>query len=194
MKKIVILGAGGHASVIADIVRAEGNEVVAFLDDNPECSNCNGPISCCYDYPLCEFIIGIGNAKIREELSKLDLKWHTAIHPSSIISPSVEIGQGSVIMPNSVINANSIIGKHCIINSGSIIEHDNVIGDFSHISVGARTGGKVIIGRFVWVGIGSTIINNISICDDTLIGAGAVVVKTIESSGTYFGVPATKRR
>ena len=192
MKKIVILGAGGHAHVIADIVEAEGNKVVAFLDDDLNKEDCSGQISSYKKYIDCEFIIGIGNADVREKLSTLDVKWHTAIHPSAIISKTAKICEGTVVMPNAVINARSVIGNHCIINTGAIVEHDNKIADFAHISVGANLGGTVSIGRKTWVGIGSTLKNNVSIVDNVIIGAGAVVVKNIEEAGTYIGVPTQK--
>ena len=34
-KQVVILGAGGHGKVIADIVRASGDRVLGFRDDDP---------------------------------------------------------------------------------------------------------------------------------------------------------------
>lgn len=190
MKKIVILGAGGHAHVIADIVKAEGNRVVAFLDDDSSQKDCAGPISDYKKYDDCEFVIGIGNADSRENVSKLDLKWHTAIHPTAVISDSAALGEGTVVMPNAVINSRTIIGKHCIINTGSIVEHDNIIGDYSHVSVGANLGGTVSIGRKCWVGIGATVKNNVTICSNSFIGAGAVVIENIKECGTYVGVPA----
>ena len=194
MKDIVILGASGHAHVIADIIKAEGNRVIAFLDDDPNQSDCSGPILDYSKYPNCEFVIGIGNADIREKFSQLNLKWHTAIHPSAIISNSVSIGEGTVVMPNVVINAKSIIGKHCIINTGAIVEHNNYIGDYSHVSVGAKLGGSVCIGKRTFIGIGTTIKNNISICDDVVVGARSLVVKNIAEKGTYFGTPIKTTR
>ena len=193
MKDIVILGAGGHAHVIADIIKSEGNRVAAFLDDDLNQPDCNGPISDYVKYPNCEFVIGIGNTDIREKLSQLHLKWYTAIHSSAIISDSVLIGEGTVVMPNAVVNARTVVGKHCIVNTGAIVEHDNVIGDYSHISVGANLGGTVSIGSRCWIGIGSTIKNNCSICDNVVIGAGAVVVKDIVENGTYLGVPVRRK-
>ena len=190
MKKIVILGASGHAHVIADIIKAEGNQLIAFLDDNLNQADCAGPISDYAKYPDCEFVIGIGNTDVREKLSALSLKWHTSIHPSAIVSDSVIIGEGTVVMPNVVINARAKIGKHCIINTAAIVEHDNNIGDYSHISVGANLGGMVSIGKKCWIGIGSTVKNNLNICDNAFIGAGAVVVNNIEHNGTYIGIPA----
>ena len=193
-KKVVILGCGGHAHVIADIVKAEGNNVVAFLDDDLNQPDCSGILSNYKKYPNCEFIIGIGDEKIREELSHLNLKWHTAIHPSAIISNSAKIGEGTVIMANAVINCRTVIGRHSIINSGSIIEHDNAVGNYVHVSPKVALGGNVTIGDRTWVGIGSTIINNINICSDVIIGAGAVVIKDIKKPGTYLGIPAKAQR
>lgn len=193
MKKIVILGAGGHAHVVADIIRAEGNEVTAFLDDDSSQQDNSGPISDYKKYHDCEFVIGIGNSDVREKLSKISVKWHTAIHPSAIVSPSVKIKEGTVIMPMVVINARTVIGKHCILNTGAIVEHDNLIGDYSHISVGSKLGGTVSIGKKCWIGIGSTIKNNLTITDNVLIGAGSLVIKSICESGVYFGTPVEKK-
>lgn len=190
-KNVVILGASGHAHVIADIVSAMGNKVIAFLDDDIKASDRCGDISDYKNYKDAEFVIGIGNADIRERIAaELKVKWYTAIHPSAVISPSVVIGVGTVVMPNAVINARTVIGKHCIINSGAIIEHDNNISDYVHISVGAKLGGTVSVGKKTWVGIGSTVKNNLSICDNCTIGAGATVVSVISNPGTYIGVPA----
>ena len=191
MKDVVILGAGGHAHVVADIIEAEGNNVVAFLDDDLSQSDCCGPISDYINYD-CEFVIGIGNPDIRERLSNLNLKWHTAVHPKAVVSPSADIGEGTVVMPNAIVNARSKIGKHCIINSGAIVEHDNLIYDYVHISVGSNLGGTVTVGRKTWVGIGAVVKNNVRVCDNVIIGAGAVVVKDIAVPGKYIGVPVKR--
>ena len=194
MKQVVIFGAGGHAQVVADIVRACGDAVVAFLDDNPNISDRSGAISDYTQYKNCEFVIGIGNAQVRKKLSHIPVHWYSAIHPSAIISRSVSIKEGTVVMPNAVINAGAKIGRHCIINTSAVIEHENVVEDFAHISVGAKLGGNVHIGKATWVGIGATVSNNVTICDDCTIGAGAVVVENLTSSGIYVGVPARKRQ
>lgn len=193
MKNVVILGAGGHAHVVADVVSAEGNNVVAFLDDDLSQNDSSGPIDDYKKYSNCEFIIGIGDSIARQRLSKLNLQWHTAIHPSAVVSPSATLEEGTVVMPRAVVNARAKIGKHCIVNTGSIVEHDNVIEDFVHISVGAKLGGTVRIGKNTMIGIGSIIKNNISICGDVIIGAGATVVDNIDEKGTYVGTPAKKK-
>lgn len=190
MRDVVIIGAGGHGRVVADIVAASGDKVIGFLDDVPR-DRCMGPISDYVKYLDAKFVIAIGNAGVRERLvNSMGCRWYTAIHPSAIISPSASIGEGSVIMPNAVVNAGASVGRHCIINTAAVVEHDNVIEDYVHVSVAARLGGTVSVGEKTWIGIGATVSNNIHICCDCVIGAGAVVTRDIEEPGTYVGVPA----
>lgn len=198
-KNVVIIGAGGHGKVIADIVRESGDNLLGYLDD-AKCTGYNSEIKenilgntdAWEKYLNSEFIVGIGSSVEREKFSKLPVKWYTAIHPSSTISPKAVIGEGSVVMANAVINADAKIGKHCIINTSSVVEHDNIIEDYAHISVGVKLGGSVKVGKSTWVGIGVTVINGVEICADCMIGAGAVVVKNIITSGTYMGIPAVQ--
>ena len=205
-KKVVIIGAGGHAKVIADIIEKSGDEIVGFLDDNKEIGSTiineykvigdlNNRFTMAVTKENLEFIIAIGDNKKREEISHSpNLKFYTAIHPSAQIGLDVEIQEGTVIMANACINSSAKIGKHCIINTGAIIEHDNIIEDFVHISPNVALGGTVKIGESTHVGIGSIVKNNITICKNCTIGAGAVVVKNIIEEGTYVGVPARERK
>lgn len=205
-KKVVIIGAGGHAKVIADIIEKSGDEIVGFLDDNKEIGttiineykvigDLNNRFTMAVTKENLEFIIAIGDNKKREEISHSpNLKFYTAIHPSAQIGLDVEIQEGTVIMANACINSSAKIGKHCIINTGAIIEHDNIIEDYVHISPNATLGGTVKIGESTHVGIGSIVKNNITICKNCTIGAGAVVVKNILEEGTYVGVPARERK
>lgn len=197
-KKVVIIGAGGHGRVVADIVDACGDEVIGFLDNDLSISNVNliGPSSDAIKYckDEIELFVAIGNCKVREKImnSLQDAKWYTAIHPSAVISPSAVIGEGTCVMPNAVINNSAVIGKGVIVNTCASVDHDDVIGDFVHVACGARLAGTVTVGNCTWIGIGSTISNNVSVCSNLMIGAGTVVVKDITEEGTYVGVPARK--
>lgn len=195
---IIILGAGGHAKVIADIVLSRGDKLIGFLDDNisGEVLGCPilGKITDATQYAKnCSFIIGIGNNQTRKMLADTyKLNWYTAIHPTVVIARDVSIGEGTVIMADVVINPSSVIGRHCIINTSTVIEHDNNIGDFVHISPHATLCGTVRVGELTHIGAGATVKNNISICNDCVIGAGAVAVENVIVPGTYAGVPAKK--
>lgn len=191
MKNVIIIGAGGHARVIADIVRLAGDRVLGFLDDNVPAL---GQVKDHVNYPDAHFVIGIGSAAVRKRIAEAmgSVRWYTAIHPTAVIAQDVRIGEGSVVMANAVMNPGASVGRHCIVNTGSIVEHDNQISDYVHISVGARLAGTVTVGQGSWIGIGAVVSNNLSICGGCMIGAGAVVVKSIHQPGTYVGVPARR--
>lgn len=204
-KDVVIIGAGGHAKSIANIIYKSGDNVKGFLDDNIEIGTIiikerkykvigkiNDVLNLNQMYPDLEFIIGIGNNDTRKKIAKQYegmIKFYTAIDPSSQIALDVEIGKGSVVLANACINTSAKIGKHCIINTAAIIEHDNIIEDYVHISPNATLSGTVKVETMTHIGSGATVRNNINICNDCIIGAGAVVVKDIKEPGVYAGVP-----
>ncbi len=199
-REVVIIGAGGHAKVVADIILKSGDKLIGFLDDRACGSDfCGfpvmGKVEAYTDFRDKMFVIAIGSAQVREKIAE-ELKavhWYTAIHPSAVISElDVTIDEGTVIMANAVVNPGARIGRHCIINTGAIIEHDNQIRDYAHISVGAKLAGTVIIGSHTWIGAGAAVNNNISVCSNCIIGTGSVVIRNIEEEGTYAGVPAKK--
>ncbi len=200
MKDVIIIGTGGHAKVVADIVWSSGDHLVGFLTDDDSIEEMMGwpVLGGDTDYGQfmdCCFVIAIGNPQTRERLSKtmMGVQWYTAIHPSAAISAlHTSIGVGSVIMANAVVNPCAQIGNHCIINSNATVEHENIIEDYVHISVGAKLAGAVKVGKRTWIGIGATVSDGISVCRDCMIGAGALVIKNIESPGTYIGIPAHK--
>lgn len=200
MKDVIIMGTGGHAKVITDIIQQSGDNVLGYLDEFAITDAFLGKpiLGKDFDYvkfPNAYFIIAIGNSYVREKVAKFlkNVKWYTAIHPSAVISSiDTNIGEGTVIMANAVVNPCVKIGRHCIINTGAIIEHDDKIEDYVHISVGAKLAGDVCVEKYSWVGIGVTVKNGITICQDSVVGAGAVVVKNILEQGTYVGIPAKR--
>ena len=197
MNKLIIVGAGGHGKVIADIALKNGYANICFVDDNAIGEVLGFPIigkisdlSKLSDSST-DFVIAIGNNKVRQAIAETyDVNWITLVHPSAHIAIDVTIDKGTAVMAGAIVNPSTKIGKHCIINTGAIVEHDNVIEDYVHVSPNVALGGTVRIGSLTHVGIGATVKNAITICPDCVIGAGAVVVKNIEKRGTYVGVPA----
>lgn len=201
-KQVVIIGAGGHAKVIADIIVKSGDRVYGFLDDNLEIGTTIAnneqfkiigkieKINKLKENTNLEFVIAIGDNTVRKNIAEnYNVKYYTAIHPSSIIALDVSIEEGTVVMANTVINTSAKIGRHCIVNSGAIIEHDNIIENYVHVSPNATLCGTVKIGECTHIGANATVKNNIEICNKCIIGAGALVVKNINESGAYVGVP-----
>ncbi|MEX6586730.1 acetyltransferase [Paraclostridium bifermentans] len=208
MKEVIVIGAGGHSSVIIEIIESmidSGHDlkIKGLLDDNEKISEFMGykiidkiENAMIYNSEDTEYVIAIGNNQTRKKIySKFkNLKYFTAIHPSAIVSKSSVIKEGTVVMARSVINANSEVGSHVIINTGAIIEHDDKIGDFCHISPGATLCGGVTIGEETHIGANSTIIQYKSVGSKTIIGAGATVINDIESNVVAIGCPAKPKQ
>lgn len=195
-KKVLVIGAGGHGKVIADIVRRNGDSFIGFLDDDVAKNGVIGQVETCIKYDDCYFVVAIGNNDIRKTIAEKYnmLRFYTAIHPTAVIGENVNIGAGTVVMANAVINPSVSIGKHCIVNTASVVEHDCVLESYVHISPGAVLCGTVSIGDKTHIGANATVKNNISIASDTVVGIGAAVVKNIDKSGVYAGVPAMELR
>lgn len=195
LNKLIIIGAGGHGKVIADIAVKNGYEDIVFLDDNVEIIECAG-------FPVVgetsmvseidgDKIVAVGNNEVRKRISE-KIATVDLIHPKAIISRRVEIGEGTVIMAGAVVNSDATIGKGCIINTGASVDHDCVIEDYCHIAVGAHVAGNCHIGENTWIGAGAIVNNNVNICSHCIIGAGSVVIKDIMEPGTYVGIPSKK--
>ncbi len=203
MKKLLIIGAGGHGRVVADIAE-ELNiyEQICFLDDEAKPDLSYDVIGGVKDAEKFigefDFIVAIGSNSTREtwfnELLKKGASFATLIHPKASIGSNVEIGNGSVVMAGAVINNAAKIGNGVIVNTCSSVDHDCEIGDFVHIAVGAHIAGTVSIGEKCFVGAGVTVINNINVCANCIIGAGATVIKNIETAGIYVGTPAILKK
>lgn len=192
MATINLFGASGHAKVVMDIIRDQGDTTGCLYDDNPHYDEIHGhPVykadNMSVEGPL---IISIGSCHIRKIISeRYPLQYAVAIHPSATISDSAKIGKGSVIMPGAIINSDTSVGKHCIINTKASIDHECNIGDFVHIAPGCTISGNVCIGEESWIGVGTCIRQGIKIGRNCMIGAGSVVVKDIPDNVVAYGNP-----
>lgn len=204
MKKLIIVGAGCHGRVVADLVQSAGRyDSVLFLDDRiPEITPqypIAGKTSDFKKYiPEWEFFTAIGENSLRKMFIKNIIQANgvlaTLVHPFSALSPYAGIGRGSVITAGTAVNHNARLGTGVILNTGASVDHDCVIGDFSHICPGAHLAGGVKTGNRVLIGTGASVINNISICSDAIIAAGSVVIENISVPGLYTGIPAKLHR
>ncbi len=200
MNKLMILGAGGHGRVVAEIAQLSGRYTdIAFLDDKvPEAKFPYSYVGICEEFTDYlkdyDFFIAIGNASIRHRLQikveEAGGRIVTLIHPAAIISKDVMIGKGTVVMAGAIVNTGTQIGNGVILNTASSVDHDCVVEDFCHVSVGAHLCGTVHLGAGTWVAAGATVINNVTICSDCLIGAGATVTHDLLNAGIYKGTPA----
>lgn len=206
--ELVIVGAGGHARVLAEIAKLSGKyRLAGFTDPKPDMKGqqiLDSPVLG-DDEILPELlaqgienaIIGVGsvgdNGHRKSLFEKIILiGFHPAIliHPTAVLSSTVQVGRGIAVMANTTINAKAKLGDNVIVNSGAIIEHDCVIGDHTHVASGVCLASGVRIGPETHVGVGASMIQGISVGRGCLIGAGAVVVRDVPDHVVAFGVPA----
>lgn len=206
MKKIVLIGAGGHCKVIIDILKSKNDfQIVGVTDKNQgEGKVLDIPIigddsilENLYNEGVRFAFICIGalnNLSIRniiyDKLKSIGFKIPVLIHKNAIVSPYVHVSEGTCIMAGAIVNPNAKIMENCIINSGAIIEHDCVIGNNTHISPKACIAGGSIIGDNCHIGVGSSIIHGVKIGNNVTVGAGAVVIDNVENNTVVIGVPA----
>jgi UDP-N-acetylbacillosamine N-acetyltransferase len=141
MNQLLIIGAGGHGKVVAEIAKDLQYENIAFLDDNsPEAIGRVDDLEK-FKGQYKNAFVGIGNNELRRELiCKLQDCGYTIpvlIHPSAYVSKTAVVGIGTVVEPKAIVNANSQIGEGCIVSVGAIIDHDVKVGEFCHINAGA---------------------------------------------------------
>ncbi|MBP0633196.1 acetyltransferase [Cupriavidus sp. AcVe19-1a] len=204
MKRIVIIGSGGHAKSIIDVVERERKHRIVGLIDTTSREVMGYRVigdeaslqALIKEYRVDGALIAIGDNSVRAQVAERieslcpGIQFTVAIHPTACIGRDATIGAGTVVMAGAVINACSAIDRHCIINTGACIDHDCKVHDFVSLAPGVITGGECNIGAYAAVGLGANLIHGITIGDHAVIGAGTLVINDIESLAVAYGVPA----
>lgn len=203
MATLLILGAGGHAKVVADAALESGLwDDFIFLDDSWPGRDVNGRWKVCgkindlsaWRQYGGSAVAAVGNNRLRlnflSALRAADFEVVSVIHPSARVSRFAKIGAGSVICANAVVNVDAELGEGCIINTGATVDHDCNLAAGVHVAPGANLGGGVTVGCCSWVGIGSAVRQYTAIGEDVVVAAGAVVVSSLMDGVTAVGVPA----
>lgn len=208
-KKIIIIGDGGHAKIVIDIIHQMNcfNIVGVTSITLEKGSNFLGYPVLGNDDILKSFstnenliAMGIGGYRdntlrmnVYEKIKVLGFKFANIIHPSSIISETAILGEALVIFPGVVINTEVEIGNNSIIATASTIDHESKIGKNVLISAGVTIGANSIIMDNVLIALGAKVISNVRVGPNALIAAGAVVVSDILEKEKVFGIPARSK-
>ncbi len=158
MKKLLIIGGGGHGKVVADAALLSGWDEIVFADARyPELPQVrNWPVistESALNKPMADIdgvVIAIGHNRtriaIQQRLSNLGWPIVTIIHPRATVSPFAQIGVGTVLFAGAVVNVDAVVGAAAIINTGAVVEHDCVLGAGVHVSPNAALAGGVTVG------------------------------------------------
>ena len=209
MTSLLILGAGGHARVIAETAVAQACfSNIAFLDDCcihkshhtkilglPILGPLQSAMQTSMSNSFSAAIVGIGRSDIRlhwlDILRSFGYHLPPIVHPNAWVSPSATLGAGSVVFAQASLQAQASIGIGSILNTGCSVDHDSHLSDGVHVSPGASLAGGVHVGARSWIGIGASVIQDICIGSDVTVGAGAAVINDLPNGITAVGVPAT---
>lgn len=209
MRRIVIVGAGGHGLVVASILAAahaagDASTAIGFVDDRVAEGGSLaglpllGTLAELPSVPYDAVIVAIGDNRTRQQVTgdlvRAGATLATAIHPFTAVASDASIGAGSMICAGSVIGPQAVIGGGAIINTRASVDHQSRVGDFAHVSLNATIGAEVSIGDLTLVAMGATVVSRVAIGARCLIGAGAVVLQDIADDTVAWGVPARPQR
>lgn len=205
-RDVIVVGAGGHARVVAEAVVASGLHVLGFTD--PDASRHGlmidqhpvlggDEILERYSKAAVALVNGIGSIGIptgrralHERLVAAGWSFARTVHPRAIVSPGARIEEGAQIMAGAVVQTGAVVGAGCIVNTAASVDHDCVLGAHCHVAPGAVLSGGVILGECCHIGVGAIIIQGITLGANTLVGAGAVVVRNHPAASRLLGIPA----
>jgi sugar O-acyltransferase (sialic acid O-acetyltransferase NeuD family) len=208
---VIIVGAGGHAGVVADCLLAAGERVLGFTDSNPErhgSSFCGLPVlgddSVLARYSPGELVLanGIGTVgkpaadsrrrMLQERIAGQGWTFSSVRHPSALVSKFARIDAAVELFAACVVQPGAWLGDSCIINTAAVIEHDAVVESWVHVAPRAVVCGEVKIGARSHIGAGAIVRQGVRLGEDTVVGAGAVVVENFAGGGLILGVPARR--
>lgn len=204
-ESIIIVGAGGHARVLASALKASGQALAGFVDRDAsrwgtmiDGSPVLGGDSLLERADGCAVLVnGVGSTElpinrreIFERFSARGFRFAIVVHPSVIVATGVDLGEGVQLMAGVVLQPGVVIGANSIVNTGAIIDHDSKIGTHCHVAPGCTLSGNVQVGDASHIGAGVTVIEGIRIGTNVVIGAGAVVIRNVDDRKRVIGIPA----
>tara|TARA_R110001592_G_scaffold57277_1_gene174143 strand:+ start:19694 stop:20359 length:666 start_codon:yes stop_codon:yes gene_type:complete len=212
-KPFIVIGAGGHAGVVVDLLLAHSADVLFLTDRNAERHGSNildvpitGTDAQISDHtPNTVYlamglgISGRGRMLMANTQRRLDLAcafagrgydFPSLIHPTASVGRNVTLGDGVQIMAGAVIQPNCRVGKHTVINTGATVDHNSSLGAGVHVGPGATLCGQTVIGNAAYIGAGATVVNHRVLGDHVFVTAGAVVTTDAADSNRLSGNPA----
>ncbi|RZU47267.1 acetyltransferase EpsM [Fluviicoccus keumensis] len=201
LRPLYLIGASGHARVIADAaLRCWPERALVLVDDNPALAGQDLlPGLTVYGTPDlipegADCHVSIGNNQVRlamrQRLAAKRVHWVTVIHPDAVVSPFAAVGEGSLIAARAVVAPGARLGWGVIVNHGAVVDHDCRVADGCHIAPAATLAGAVTVGEGALVGAGANVLPGLSVGADVVIGAGAVVTRPVPDGQVAKGCPA----
>lgn len=195
-----VLGAGGHARSVADVLRRAGARVVA-VSGTPQ-GAWPGHVQLLADDAAAlalarsqgaSLVPGIGANHVR--LQVVDAAQpHASMPPvvavTATVAPDGVVGEGTVVLEHAHVGPSARIGRAVIVNTAAVVEHDVVVGDGVHVAPGAVVLGGASVGDLTLVGSGARVLPGVRVGAGCVVAAGAVVIRDVPDGHRVAGVPA----
>lgn len=197
---IVILGNGGHAKVVLDVLRLldcvvagwAGRDLEPVWRGLPRLGTDDDSWS--EDPTKYAIAVGIGDRvarrQVQERFEERGFYCPAIYHPAAYIATDCVAATGVQVMAGAVIQPDCRLGRGVLVNTGARVDHDCQLGAYSHIAPGAVLCGGVVLGDGVLVGAGATILPGVTVGYGAIIAAGAIVLTDVDDEVTVAGVPA----
>jgi acetyltransferase EpsM len=207
MQRLIILGGGGHAQVVADAIDAKAEfKILGFVANTLKKRESRYPLlGIDEDLPVIadkygsfDLVIAVGDGEMRRNIVRRvsnilgEVKYQTTIHPSANIASDVKIESGCFVAIGASVAVGVKLGAHVLVNTNASVDHDCLIGHYASIGPNAALGGYVQVGDGALIGIGATVLPGIRVGAGSVVGAGAVVTRDVQPGVTVWGVPARK--
>ena len=203
---VILLGGGGHARVLQDILeQREDVKILGYTDWKPREDlglKYLGNDDALRDYSALDVYLvnAVGSMRLPQDREKvfrkgkgLGFRFLSVIHTKAVISTHTSLGEGVQVMAGAVVNTGAVIDDDVIINTNATVDHDGRIGAHTHLAPGVTLSGHVVIGAGCHLGTGACVIQGIAIGRESLIGAGAVVIRDLPERVMAWGIPAVKQ-
>ncbi len=203
---VVVVGAGGHARVLLEVLRCLGRQVLFVTDRSVGLygtriggAEVRGPDECIAELPPgeVELVNGVGSVGVpnarREVYLRLRAQGYlfaTLVHPSAVVAEGVAVAAGAQLMAGVVVQPGASIGENTIVNTRVAVDHDCRVGAHVHLAPGVVLSGTVTVGDRSHLGTGAVVIQGVRIGMGALVAAGAVVTRHVPDGARVAGVPA----
>lgn len=209
--EVIVVGAGGHAVVVADALLTAGRSVLGFIDADQAKRHASilgltvlggdeqlaryGPD----EVELANGLGGPGTAagvahgtlrrSVQQRLEAAGWRFTTVRHPAATVSAHATLEPGAQVLAGAVVQPLARIGRGAIVNTRAVVEHHCMVGAFAHVAPGAVLCGEVLVGEECHVGAGAVVRQGVRLAPRVVVAAGAAVVRDVPA-GVVAGVPA----
>jgi sugar O-acyltransferase (sialic acid O-acetyltransferase NeuD family) len=204
---VLIVGAGGHARVLASLlaytqwsVRGVLDRAIPTGEERVGGHAIVGTIEEANEW----LARGVRRVVLASGSNRERAAWHARFtlagftvtglrHPGAFVERTATVASDAVLCARALVAADAQVGSNVLLNSACIIEHECIIGDHAQVAPGAKLAGRVVVGMGAFIGLGACVKEKVRIGRGAVIGAGAVVLNDVPDHTVAVGVPARIR-